>query len=48
MFAVKMILHENPLWNRTEDTRLFDTMEEADDYAWLAEIVYDEVIITEV
>ena len=48
MFAVKMILHESPLWNRTEDIRLFDTMLEADEYAWLAEIVYDEVIITEV
>jgi hypothetical protein len=48
MFAVKMILNESSLWNRTEDTRLFDTMDEAEDYAWLAEGVCDKVIITEV
>ena len=48
MFAVKMILNESSLWNRTEDIRLFDTMDEADDYAWLAENMYDKVIITEV
>lgn len=48
MFAVKMILNESPLWNHTEDIRLFDTIDEAEDYAWLAESVCDEVIITEV